>query len=74
MTDTVKDQVYKSKEELKNNGAITTKNNLKKIEEAVSKTAGQVLTYEENQFQHPSQRVMAGQKMRLIIGEMIIRT
>ncbi len=46
VTDTVKDQVYKSKEELKKQWGNNYENNLKKIEEAVSKTAGQVLTYD----------------------------
>ncbi|KFN02357.1 stage II sporulation protein D [Bacillus clarus] len=48
VTDTVKDQVYKSKDELKKQWGSNYENNLKKIEEAVSKTAGQVLTYEGN--------------------------
>ncbi|MCZ2992162.1 SpoIID/LytB domain-containing protein, partial [Acinetobacter baumannii] len=42
VTDTVKDQVYKSKDELKKQWGNNYENNLKKIEEAVSKTAGQV--------------------------------
>ncbi|MGQ0452702.1 stage II sporulation protein D, partial [Bacillus sp. SS-TM] len=46
VTDTVKDQVYKSKDELKKQWGNNYENNLKKIEEAVSKTAGQVLTYD----------------------------
>ncbi|WP_459501977.1 stage II sporulation protein D [Bacillus sp. C1] len=48
VTDTVSDQVYKSKEELKKTWGNNYEKNLKKIEEAVSKTAGQVLTYEGN--------------------------
>ena len=64
MTDTVKDQVYKSKEELKKQWGNNYENNLKKIEEAVSKTAGQVLTYDGNQFQlRSSRRVTGEQKM-----------
>lgn len=46
VTDTVGDQVYKSKEELKKTWGKDYEKNLKKIEEAVSKTAGQVLTYD----------------------------
>lgn len=46
VTDTVKDQVYKGKDELKKQWGNNYENNLKKIEEAVSKTAGQVLTYD----------------------------
>ncbi|EOV9526551.1 stage II sporulation protein D [Bacillus cytotoxicus] len=46
VTDTVNDQVYKSKEELKKIWGKDYEKNLKKVEEAVSKTAGQVLTYE----------------------------
>lgn len=48
VTDTVSDQVYKGKEELKKTWGKDYEKNLKKIEEAVSKTAGQVLTYEGN--------------------------
>ncbi|HEK9101189.1 stage II sporulation protein D [Bacillus pfraonensis] len=46
VTDTVKHQVYHSKEELKRTWGKEYEKNLKKIEEAVSETAGQVLTYE----------------------------
>lgn len=46
VTDTVKHQVYHSKEELKKTWGKEYEKNLKKIEEAVSETAGQVLTYE----------------------------
>ncbi|PDZ09371.1 stage II sporulation protein D [Bacillus pseudomycoides] len=46
VTDTVNDQVYNSKEELKKTWGKDYEKNLKKIEEAVSKTAGQVLTYD----------------------------
>ncbi|KEK25464.1 stage II sporulation protein D [Bacillus gaemokensis] len=48
VTDTVSDQVYKSKEELQKTWGKEYEKNLKKIEEAVSKTAGQVLTYDGN--------------------------
>ncbi len=70
VTDTVKDQVYKSKEELKKQWGNNYENNLKKIEEAISKTRRTSFNcMMENQSQHPSsQRVMAGQKMQLIIG------
>lgn len=46
VTDMVNDQVYKSKEELQKTWGKDYEKNLKKIEEAVSKTAGQVLTYD----------------------------
>ena len=75
VTDTVKDQVYKGKDELKKQWGNNYENNLKKIEEAVSKTAGQVLTYDGKPISASFfQRVMAEQKMQLTIGEMIIRT
>ncbi|MDM5190909.1 stage II sporulation protein D [Bacillus sp. DX4.1] len=48
VTDTVENQVYKSKAELKELWGKKYENNMKRIEEAVSKTAGQVLTYEGN--------------------------
>ena len=70
MTDTVKDQVYKSKDELKKQWGNNYENNLKKIEEAVSKTAGQVLTYDGKPISASFfQRVMAEQKMQLTIGK-----
>ncbi|MGG0237447.1 stage II sporulation protein D [Bacillus rhizoplanae] len=46
VTDTVENQVYKSKEELKEQWGKEYEGRMKRIEEAVSKTAGQVLTYE----------------------------
>lgn len=46
VTDTVSDQVYKSKAEFKGAWGKEYDHKMKRIEEAVSKTAGQVLTYE----------------------------
>lgn len=46
VTDTVDNQVYKSKAELKEQWGKEYEGKMKRIEEAVSKTAGQVLTYE----------------------------
>lgn len=45
VTDTVDNQVYKSKEELKQLWGKEYESRMKKVEEAVKKTAGQVLTY-----------------------------
>lgn len=46
VTDTVENQVYKSKAELKEQWGKEYEGKMKRIEEAVLKTAGQVLTYE----------------------------
>ncbi|HDX9587185.1 TPA: stage II sporulation protein D [Bacillus pseudomycoides] len=48
VTDTVENQVYKSKAELKEQWGKEYEGKMKRIEDAVSKTAGQVLTYEGN--------------------------
>lgn len=55
--------MYKGKDELKKQWGNNYENNLKKIEEAVSKTAGQVLTYDGKPISASFfQRVMAEQK------------
>ncbi|MGG2063437.1 MULTISPECIES: stage II sporulation protein D [unclassified Bacillus (in: firmicutes)] len=46
VTDTVDNQVYRNKEELKEQWGKEYEGKMQRIEEAVSKTAGQVLTYE----------------------------